>query len=49
MIGMTFGIPLREEVLVTTEEHSTSIFFKNSSNYKRHINEAWLEEPRKTG
>lgn len=49
MIGMTFGIPGREEVLLTIEEEATSTFKKGSSNNIRHINEAWLEEPRKTG
>lgn len=48
MIGMNFGIPMKEEVLVTAEEKSTFIFVKNLSNYKMHINEAWLKEPRKT-
>lgn len=47
MIVMNFGIPVREKVLVTIEEHVVSLFIKNTSNYKRHINEVWTSEPRK--
>lgn len=49
MIGLNFKILVREKVLVKIEEESISIFVKNASNHKRHINEAWIEEPRKTG
>lgn len=49
MIAMTFRILVREKVLVTIEEWVVSLFIKNTSNYKRHINEAWLSKPMKNG
>lgn len=49
MLGFVFGIPSRDEVLLTTEEEAVEVWDKNIASCKRHMNEHWLEEERKTG
>lgn len=48
MLAMTFGIPQYKKVLQTIEEEAVKIFNKNVADNRRHINEAWLDEPRKS-
>lgn len=49
MLGFVFGIPARDEVLLTTEEESLGMWNNNVTSNKRHMNENWLEEERKIG
>lgn len=49
MLGFVFCIPGRDEVLLTIEEEATRVWNKNITSNKRHMNENWLEEERKTG
>lgn len=48
MMGFVFGIPARDEVLLTIEEEATGVWSNNTASNKRHMNENWLEEERKT-
>ncbi|XP_059075246.1 uncharacterized protein LOC131875205 [Cryptomeria japonica] len=49
MLGFVFGIPSRDEVLLTIEEEVANIWDKDIASYKRYMNENLLEEERKTG
>lgn len=48
MLGFVFGIPSRDEVLLTTEEDVVEVWRNDTASCKRHMNENWLEEERKT-
>lgn len=49
MLGFVFGIPSREEeMLLTTEEEAGEVWNNDTTSCKRHMNENWLEEERKT-
>lgn len=49
MLGYVFGIPSREEeMLLTTEEEVVEVWDGDVTSRKRHMNENWLEEERKT-
>lgn len=49
MLGFVFGIPSSDEVLLTTEEEAGGFWDKDTTACKKHMNEHWLEEDRKTG
>lgn len=48
MLGFVFGIPARYEVFLTIEEDALKVWNSNIVSHKRHMNENWLQEERKT-
>lgn len=48
MLGFVFGIPKRDEIFLSTKEEALKVWNDNVTSNKRHMNENWLEEERKT-
>lgn len=48
MLGLVFGIPTSDEVLLTIGEETLKIWGDDTYNYKKHMNKNWLEEERRT-
>lgn len=48
MLGFVFGIPTSKEMFLLTKEEALKAWNDKVPANKRHINENWLEEERKT-